>query len=450
MAPALLRTTLGLSVVAGLASSSPNPFEGKAFYVNPANQNEYDSSIATATGEVKENLQAMRSVPSAYWIDVKEKIRGNTTRTLEGILKDASTKSPPQFVTFIWYDLPNRDCDAKASGGQICCSKNPDGSCDYEDLTTDDCAEGLKEYMSEYADPFVEVLRDYADKVPIAVVVEPDSLPNLATNLAHPHCGNPSTQAAYRRGIKYALDKLTTEVPSVAVYLDAAHGGWLGWEDNLEKFVTLIKDIDLPIAKIRGFATNVAGYQPLGEACPWEPDSGFRNGYCLNGKHADEPCCRDPCKLLSQWSAGNNEHNYVQGLVRAANAAFVGADARVIIDTGRNGVPGSREDCKDWCNIRGAGAGIASTTETAHPSYVDAYFWLKTPGESDGCSQTLPDGSQCKRYDSMCGSVDSLGTRPGEPHAPEAGQWYDYEVKLLAANAQLGPTATAAASVLLP
>ena len=28
---------------------------------------------------------------------------------------------------------------------------------------------------------------------------------------------------------------------------------------------------------------------------------------------------------------------------------------------------------------------------------VDAYFWLKTPGESDGCTALLPDGTRCAR-----------------------------------------------------
>ena len=36
-------------------------------------------------------MQSMREVPSAYWIDKKDKIRGNSTESLEGILKDAAS-----------------------------------------------------------------------------------------------------------------------------------------------------------------------------------------------------------------------------------------------------------------------------------------------------------------------------------------------------------------------
>ncbi len=41
------------------------------------------------------------------------------------------------------------------------------------------------------------------------------------------------------------------------------------------------------------------------------------------------------------------------------------------------------EQCADWCNIRGSGAGQVPTTSTAFAD-IDAYYWLKTPGESDG------------------------------------------------------------------
>jgi len=416
------------------ASSIGNPFAGRVYYKNPANQMSYDESIATSSVAVKRNLMKMREIPSAYWIDVKAKIRGTGVRSLEGILADAASKSPAELVTFIWYDLPNRDCHAKASNGEICCKYLPDGRCDY--TWQRDCDAGLKEYKETYADPFVEVLQKYASGVPVVVVVEPDSLPNLATNLDDPRCGGAATRQAYQDGIKYAIEQLTSKAPQVAVYLDAAHGGWLGWQDNLMDFMRMLKRMDLPVGKMRGFATNVANYQPLGALCPHQPDSGNRNGYCLNGRHAQEICCADPCGLARDWSAGNNELNYAQELAVAARAVL-GMEAHMVIDTGRNGQTSMRAACKNWCNIRGAGAGVASTAATAAPRIVDAYFWLKTPGESDGCTQELPSGGLCPRFDRDCASPDSLGSRAGEPRAPEAGHWFDYQVKQLAENAEL-------------
>ena len=96
-----------------------------------------------------------------------------------------------------------------------------------------------------------------------------------------------------------------------------------------------------------------------------------------------------------------------------------------------------RSQCKNWCNVRNAGVGHVASTATDVPDVVDAYFWLKTPGESDGCTQILPDGATCPRFDADCASQDSLGSWPGEPRAPEAGQWFDYQVKQLAGFAEL-------------
>lgn len=95
------------------------------------------------------------------------------------------------------------------------------------------------------------------------------------------------------------------------------------------------------------------------------------------------------------------------------------------------------------CNIRNAGTGTKPTSATNSGGLVDAFLWLKPPGESDGCTELLPDpddpdgtnGTPCPRYDPQCASKDSVGSQPGEPYAPEAGNWFDYTVKQLADNA---------------
>jgi len=50
-----------------------------------------------------------------------------------------------------------------------------------------------------------------------------------------------------------------------------------------------------------------------------------------------------------------------------------------VIDTSRNG-NGSNGD---WCNPSGRALGQFPTVSTGN-SLIDAYLWLKTPGESDG------------------------------------------------------------------
>ena len=54
-------------------------------------------------------------------------------------------------------------------------------------------------------------------------------------------------------------------------------------------------------------------------------------------------------------------------------------------DTSRNGLGSTSE----WCNPHGQALGVAPTTNTGHP-LVDAFLWIKQPGESDGTCQGGP------------------------------------------------------------
>lgn len=66
-----------------------------------------------------------------------------------------------------------------------------------------------------------------------------------------------------------------------------------------------------------------------------------------------------------------------------------------IIDTSRNGLP---TNSTEWCNPRGRALGVAPTTNTGHP-LVDAFLWVKAPGESDGtCGGGPQAGSWWSAY----------------------------------------------------
>ena len=256
---------------------------------------------------------------------------------------------------------------------------------------------------------------------------------NLATNKGNIRCGNSATTAAYVKGINYAISKFSQL--RATLYLDAAHGGWIGWGNNLQLLVsTITSSLGSNIFKLRGFTLNKANYQPLGQLCPFQTTNGFQNTYCTVAQNKGQPCCNDPCNFIGSGNVANNELNYAMMLYHAFTNAVPGFTPHFVIDTSRNGVPNSRSNCGEWCNIRNARLGIQPTAATAAPSLIDAYYWWKAPGEDDGCTQILPDGSTCNRYDSNCGSADSIGSLPGEPRAPQAGQWFDYEVKLLVSD----------------
>lgn len=83
-----------------------------------------------------------------------------------------------------------------------------------------------------------------------------------------------------------------------------------------------------------------------------------------------------------------NVSNYIDN---AANIAYGEKLSKLlggkhfIIDTSRNGLGST----SDWCNPRGQALGVAPTTRTGHP-LVDAFLWIKQPGESDGTCKGGP------------------------------------------------------------
>ena len=61
---------------------------------------------------------------------------------------------------------------------------------------------------------------------------------------------------------RYAVQQLHERAPHATLYLDAGHGGWLGWPEQADHFATVIKNLPGGVYHhLRGFATNVANYQ---------------------------------------------------------------------------------------------------------------------------------------------------------------------------------------------
>jgi endoglucanase len=133
-----------------------------------------------------------------------------------------------------------------------------------------------------------------------------------------------------------------------------------------------------------------------------------------------------------------------QNLAGFINGATV--TTRFVIDTSRNGRGpmnageygvGSQYNQPDsvisalnsgnWCNPPGAGLGLRPTTRTG-VSLLDAYVWIKTPGESDGSCDIAGgarawdysvynpwalSGDAATHFDPLWGMVD-----------PAAGTWF--------------------------
>jgi endoglucanase len=99
----------------------------------------------------------------------------------------------------------------------------------------------------------------------------------------------------------------------------------------------------------------------------------------------------DPATMAARLGAANiaqadgfslNVSNYDDTASEAAYGAQVSAKTgskHFVIDTSRNGNGSDGE----WCNASGRAIGAAPTTSTGNP-LIDAFLWVKTPGESDG------------------------------------------------------------------
>ena len=357
-------------------SGGGNPFKNVRFFLNPA----YTASVETTAAKHPEEAGTIRKVathPTGVWIsDIK------AVENLKGWLDEAKQQQDasgvPTMSVIVVYNLPNRDCAAVSSAGELKVEEN-----------------GEARYRTEFIDPIAAQFKAHANQ-PIAVILEPDSLGNLATNMSLPKCQQ--SRSAYKNGIVHAIKSF--HLPNVSVYLDAGHAGWLGWDDNRAKiakvFKTVLNEAGGP-QMIRGFALNTSNYTHLSN----------RDGAAL------EPT--NPCP---------NELSYAKTLGETL-AMYGFKNHGFIIDTSRNGKGGIRANWGSWCNVHGAGLGERPRADPA-PG-IDAYWWVKPPGESDGSSN--PSGP---RFDEMCAGPDAA------KGAPQAGQWFEAYFMDLVHNASPG------------
>jgi cellulose 1,4-beta-cellobiosidase len=323
-----------------------------------------DASLKAAAAKVAD-------VGSFLWLDTIENIGKLEPALAAGVACE-------EIMGLVIYDLPGRDCAAKASNGELKVGE-------------------ISRYKTEYIDKVVSILKANPNTA-FALVIEPDSLPNLVTNIDLTTCQQ--SAAGYRDGVAYALKQLN--LPNVVMYIDAGHGGWLGWDANLkpgaEELAKVYKAAGSP-KQVRGIATNVAGWNQ------WD----LSPGEFSSASDAKYNSCQ-------------NEKTYITTFGAALKTA--GMPNHAIVDTGRNGVSGLREEWGNWCNVNGAGFG-ARPTSTTGAELADAFVWVKPGGESDGTSDT-----SAVRYDSFCGKPDAY--KP----SPEAGQWNQAYFEMLLKNAK--------------
>ncbi|KAJ4308451.1 1,4-beta-D-glucan cellobiohydrolase cel6b [Neodidymelliopsis sp. IMI 364377] len=373
-------TSLLLATVAvvGTVSAAPkpdvNPFEGKDRHVVSSYGKKLEQTI-TAFEAKNDTLNAARTrtvqqkVSTFTWVTSRAHLSNITTTIKEA--RQQKKKGKEMIVGLVLYNLPDRDCSAGESAGE---------------LTIDN--DGLRIYKSQFVDKYAKLVKE-ADDLTFAIVLEPDSLGNAVTNQGIDACAKATP--VYEEGISYAISKLQS--PNVHLYIDAAHGGWLGWADNLKptaetfaRVMSLAKKRSAK-AKIRGFATNVSNYNPF--------NAKVRENY-------------------TEYSPSWDESHYASSLAPYLEAE--GLPSKFIVDQGRVALPGARAEWGEWCNVEPSGFGMLPSTKGLNNAHVDSVVWIKPGGESDG--------------------------RCGLEGAPAAGAWFDEYVQMLVKNADppLEPT----------
>lgn len=415
----------------GPANRVNNPYEGAKMYVNP----EWSANAAAEPGGSR-----VANQPTGVWLDRIAAINGAGGKMgLRAHLDEALRQkgSGELVVQFVIYNLPGRDCSALASNGEL-------------------KADEIDRYKTEYIDPIKAILADpkYAS-LRIVTTVEIDSLPNLVTNTgsrptAVPQCDVMKANGNYVKGVGYALNKLG-DVPNVYNYVDAGHHGWIGWDDNFAPSAALFKEAataeGATVNDVHGFITNTANYSALKE-------NNFSITDNVAGKSVRESKWVD-------WNRYTDELSFAQAFRNQLVSIGFPSGIGMLIDTSRNGwggtarpagpgpqtsvdayVDGGRYDRRihpgNWCNQAGAGLGERPRANPA--AGIDAYVWMKPPGESDGSSKAI-DNNEGKGFDRMCDPTYTGNPRNNNnmsgalPDAPISGQWFSAQFRQLMQNA---------------
>ncbi|KAF2855195.1 glycoside hydrolase family 6 protein [Plenodomus tracheiphilus IPT5] len=373
--PVRSSSTVRASTTAAPAAPTGNPFAGKDFYANPYYSSEvYSLAIPSLPASLKPAATAVAKVGSFVWMDTRAKVP--TMDTYLADIKAKNAAGAKLMGTFVVYNLPDRDCAALASNGELKISEN-----------------GANLYKTDYIDKIAAIIQKYPD-VKINLAIEPDSLANMVTNMGVQKC---SYAAPYYKDLTaYALKKLN--FANVDMYLDGGHAGWLGWDANIGPAAKLYAEVYKAAGSprgVRGLVTNVSNY------------NAFR---------------ATTCPAITQGNKNCDEERFINAFAPLLKAE--GFPAHFIVDTGRSGKqPTEQQAWGDWCNVQGAGFGIRPTTNTDN-ALVDAFVWVKPGGESDGTSD-----QSSARYDGFCGKASAM--KP----APEAGTWFQAYFQMLLQNA---------------
>ena len=308
-------------------------------------------------------IAEMEAIPRAVWFtsgtpaQVQQQVRLT-------MAESAVERAVPVLVA---YDVPGRDCAQYSAGGAL-------NEAAYE-AWINGFAQGVGNSKA-------------------VVILEPDALGNLPSACGLSTSVYPFTDSERIAELQYAVTALEHD-PGTSVYLDGTHSAWQSVGTMTQRL------LEADVQGAQGFFLDVSNYQPTPELV----DYGTWISDCIAMvTDSANAFYNNPAACASQYYPATQSDFSTWGLTTAWYAQNMGnavAATRFVIDTSRNGdgpnnMAGYASAPYDqpagvigtlasgnWCNPPGSGLGLRPTADTGVP-LLDAYLWVKTPGQSDG------------------------------------------------------------------
>ncbi|MEP6784586.1 MAG: glycoside hydrolase family 6 protein [Sphingomonadales bacterium] len=346
-----------------------------------------------AEGLARRDAILLSQFPSATWFSygtpdfVEEKARGIVDRAA----------AAHQIPVLVAYNIPFRDCALYSAGG---------------------AADSIA---------YLAWIRGFAagigDREAI-VILEPDGLGVVPWHRTldgiTEHCrpeGRDGSAADARYVQLQGAVAILAAMPRVRLYLDGTGSSWLAPGEIASRL------IKAGVARTSGFFLNVSNFENDARIVPyarWVSDC----IHLVTRSGLDPRDCPSQNRLAvfedtSTW--WKTDAAYDRLFEEAALRHDPASQKHAVIDTSRNGrgswhpPAGKYSDAEVWCNPPGRGLGRPPTLDSGNP-YVDAFLWIKIPGESDGACHRGTSG-------------------PADPErgltAPPAGSWFPEQAREL-------------------
>lgn len=382
---------LALSLASISAPASGEAPRGMDIFVDP------NSTTAQAAsrleGQARRDALLLSRIASASWFT------DGTPAIVEAKARDIVDRATAagQVPVLVAYNIPFRDCALYSAGG-----------------ASDSAA-----YLA-----WIRGFSDGIGKRQAIVILEPDGLGIIpwhrtldgTTEQCRPEgLDGRAADARYEqlRGAVAILGAL----PNAHVYLDGTGSSWLAPGEAANRL------IEADVARTKGFFLNVSNFESDARVVPyarWVSDCialVMRRGI----DPRDCPSQYEPADFKDHTTWGATDAAFDRLFEKVGLRRDAAAQKHAVIDTSRNGKGswhppvGKYSDAEVWCNPPDRGLGRQPSLASGDP-YVDAFLWIKIPGESDG---------ECHR---------GRGG-PADPErglqAPPAGSWFAQQAREL-------------------